>query len=324
MDSETHKTNDTLNVVRVGEIPEEDFPRRWLIEGLWTAQGVGILGGNPKGGKTFLGLDIAVSVATGTPCLGSFRVCESGPSLVYLAEDSLQSVRQRVAALARHRRLALSQIDLHVITASSLRLDRPDDRRRLFEAVETLRPRVLLLDPLVRLHRLDENESRAVSGLLAHLREIQRRWDVAVVLVHHSRKGGAAQGGEGLRGSIDLWAFGDSNLYLRRSHDKILLSMEHRSAPAPAPVSLKLVDADEKTIHLEIVAGYREKIDPDQQLREDVLSILEATPSLTRTELRKRLRVNNARLGEALRHLEIDRLIRRESNAWIPSPRQPE
>jgi len=46
--------------------PEE---QRWRIEGLWSADAVGIVGGEPKCCKSFLALDMAVAVASGTPCL---------------------------------------------------------------------------------------------------------------------------------------------------------------------------------------------------------------------------------------------------------------
>lgn len=44
----------------------------WMVEGLWGAEAVGIIGGEPKSGKTFLALDLAVAVATGAPCLRRF------------------------------------------------------------------------------------------------------------------------------------------------------------------------------------------------------------------------------------------------------------
>ena len=50
--------------LRPGEL--EDRPRQqdWLVDTLWGEQAVGILGGEPKCGKTFLALDIAVAVAS--------------------------------------------------------------------------------------------------------------------------------------------------------------------------------------------------------------------------------------------------------------------
>ena len=77
-----------LPVVRVGEIAEDELAERWLVEQLWCARSVGVIGGAPKSAKTWLGLDMALSVATGTPCLGKYAVPEPGPVLVYLAEDA--------------------------------------------------------------------------------------------------------------------------------------------------------------------------------------------------------------------------------------------
>ena len=103
-----------------------------------------------------MGIDFAVSVASRTPCLDHFDVEAQGPALVYLAEDALHSVRDRIAQLCAHRGLALSALDLHVITAPSLRLDRTRDQHALDATLSALQPKLLLLDPLIRLHSLDE------------------------------------------------------------------------------------------------------------------------------------------------------------------------
>jgi RecA-family ATPase len=49
---------------------------------------------------------------------------------------------------------------------------------------------------------------------LAYFRSLQRRLDLSVMLVHHTRKNAAGElaAGQGLRGSSDLHAFGESNL----------------------------------------------------------------------------------------------------------------
>ena len=310
---------ESLPVVRVGEIPREESPRRWLIEGLWGASAVGLIGGHPKGGKTFLALDIALSVASGTPCLGTYPVMEPGRALVYLAEDSLQAVRARTEALARHRRLALGDLDLYVITSSSLRLDLAPYRARLLRMVERIRPRVLVLDPLVRLHSRDENSATEIAELLSHLRALQRRFDVAVVLVHHARKSGAPHGqpGQSLRGSGDLWAWSDSALYLRRSGEHMILSMEHRAAAAPDPVFVRLAHADQERVHLEVLAGHVDKSHQGRPpITEALVCALAEEQPLTREQLRSRLSVRNERLGEALTALERDGRIERGSEGW--------
>ena len=50
-----------------------------------------MIGGVSRCAKTWLGLDMALSVATGTPCLGKYAVSEPGPVLVYLAETGFWS-----------------------------------------------------------------------------------------------------------------------------------------------------------------------------------------------------------------------------------------
>src|SRR5690242_14697247 len=109
-----------LPVVRVGEIAEPDSGPRWLVEGLCGASCVGVIGGAPKCVKTWLGLDLALSVARGTACLGHYAVPQPGPVLVYLAEDALPVVRGRIAGMARHRGLDLAAVEVHVITAPVL------------------------------------------------------------------------------------------------------------------------------------------------------------------------------------------------------------
>jgi hypothetical protein len=234
-----------LPVARACELPLCPPEQRWLIEDLWAEQAVGIIGGEPKCGKSFLALDLLVAVASGAPCLRRFPAVRRGPVLLYAAEDALHLVRTRLEGLCRIAAVSLRDLPIHVITAPSLRLDRADDRQQLHATIGALRPLVLVLDPFVRLHRVDENASSEVAPLLAYLRELQRGFALAVVLVHHARKGaGAVRGGQALRGSSELHAWGDSNLYLRRIEDRLLLSIEHRAAPSITGLPLVLRDHD--------------------------------------------------------------------------------
>ena len=218
-------------------LPEE----RWLIEGLFAEEGVGIVGGEPKCCKSFLALDMAVSVASGAPCLGRFAVAMPGPVLLYAAEDALPVVRERLAGICEAAQVDFERLNLEVITASSLRLDLAEDRDRLAATVAAVRPRLLVLDPFVRLHRIDENSSGEVAPLLAFLRDVQRACHVAVAVVHHAKKGaGNARAGQALRGSSEFHAWGDSNLYLRREGERLTLCVEHRAAAAIPPMDVKL------------------------------------------------------------------------------------
>ena len=224
---------------RLADCPEQ---QRWLVAGLWSEEAVGIIGGEPKCCKSFLALDLAVAVAAGTPCLRRFPVPRPGRVLLYPAEDALHIVRRRLDGICAAAGLSLADLDVQVITAPSLRLDLDADRASLDETVASLKPRLLVLDPFVRLHRIDENVSGEVAPLLAVLRELQRRHAIAVAIVHHARKGaGNIRAGQALRGSSEFHAWGDSNLYLRRDgDDRIVLTVEHRAASAMPSVTLQL------------------------------------------------------------------------------------
>jgi AAA domain len=309
-----------LPTQRVGEIEQTDGTEHWLVRSLWSEQAVGFIGGAPKSCKSWFGLDLAVSIASGTACLDRFEVQTQGPALVYLAEDSLEQVRRRIEGLCRHRHLDIAQLDLHVITASSLRLDLESDQLRLATTLRELRPRLLLLDPLVRMHRIDENSSADISRLLGLLRELQREHAVAIAVVHHMSKRTRAQLGQALRGSTDLHAWSDSSAYLVRRRGRLVLSLEHRSAAAPEPLGVALV-GDEEHTHLEIRAPEADENDldpgPPSPLTHQLCQLLEgASQPMTRGALRAALRVNNQRLGDALKELERQRIIERVSGRW--------
>lgn len=304
---------DPLPSCRAGQLQHNEVQERWLIEALWAEQGVGVLGGAPKSCKSWMALEMATAVAAGVPCLGHFAVPNPGPTLVYLAEDALPAVKERIASLCDARGLCLDTLDLHVITAPALRLDIEDDFRRLVATVEVIGPRLLVLDPFVRLHHADENRAGEIAAILGRLRALQRARKVAILVVHHARKvTSGLSPGQALRGSTDFHAWVDCLLYLRRDRHGIRVAIEHRSAPAAEPFHVEL---DPVRPHLRKVEGDLEAKAPT--LAQRILSELgSASQPLRRTELRARLAVNNQRLGAALHQLQAQGLLRRSAEGW--------
>ncbi len=250
-----------LPIQRASQLAASGPQTQWLVEELWSEQAVGILGGEPKCCKSFLALDVAVSVASGAACLRQFPVRRSGPVLLFPAEDSLAVVRQRLEGIAAVAQVPFASLAVQVITAPSLRLDTPKDQLRLADTVREHRPVLLILDPLIRLHRVDENDATQIGALLSYLRELQRQFQLAVLLVHHSRKDSqSSRPGQALRGSSELHGWGDSNLYLRRKGSQLTLSTEHRAAPSRDHIPLQLAESG-STVALTVVQ--RANIQPD-------------------------------------------------------------
>ena len=153
------------------------------------------------------------------------------------------------------------------------------------------------------MHRLDENSAAEISGLLGYIRDLQRRFDVAIILVHHASKKQRSQPGQALRGSSDLHAIGDCNAYLARNGQHLVLTLEHRAAASPEPMLLEL-DVHRNGTCLRVVKGaLSESSTPS--LDDQILDALRsAHQPLPRGVLRAQLRVNNKRLGDALRRLD--------------------
>lgn len=317
-----------LPVVRAADLEELDPAHRWLIQSLWMQHGVGTIGGLPKSLKSWLGLDVAVSVASGTACLDTFAVSDPGGVLLYMAEDAGPLVKARLLGLCRHRGLDLKALLIHVITAPTVRLDLLPDQHRLAETVRRLAPRLLILDPLVRLHQANENQAGEVAPILGYLRALQRAHNLAVIVVHHCRKNGSATGGLSLRGSGDFFAWVDTALSLRRRQHTLVLSVEHRAAAAPDPLTLALLGT-EQDMHLGIVTSEGPAAPPiPADLDAMILLALEhaGRDGLARASLRAAVGVRNERVGEALTRLAAAGKVARRGDSWlrVPLPHTPQ
>ena len=174
----------TMRAAQIDSARPSSAAQNWLIEGLWSAEAVGIIGGEPKCGKSFLALDLAVSVASGAPCLRHFPTCQCGPVLLFAAEDAAHIVRARLEGIAAAAAIDFQNLDVHLIAVPALRLDRHDHQQALAATVAQLQPKLLVLDPFVRLHCIDENVAAEVAPLLAYLRSLQRCHHTAVARSH--------------------------------------------------------------------------------------------------------------------------------------------
>lgn len=319
-----------FDVVPAHQLPVQPPEHRWLIQDLWATGGVGIIGGEPKTCKSFLALGMGVAVASGQPCLGCFPVPHPGRVLLYAAEDALHVVRDRLEGIADHHGLDLTELDVWVITATTVRLDAEDHRHQLVDTVATLEPALLILDPFVRLHRVDENVSSAVAPLLAFLRQLQRTHGCAVALVHHTRKNpGSARAGQTLRGSSELHAWGDSNLYIRRRKNGLSLSIEHRAHPSVPDLALALY-SDDSSMALVVLdepeSPNPPSGDPDPPPPRE--RILEALRQLGRPthlrDLRRRCRIRNATICQVLNELEAEGCVERTKDGWMVARTAPQ
>lgn len=209
---------------------KEFSDQRWLVESIWPEQSCGFISGPSGARKTWLALELCISVATGKPALKRFMVPRAGPALYIAGEDQLKNLQSRMKLLAQGRGISASELGNLHFTAEQGILASDDARQRLEGYCQSLRPRLIVLDPLVRMHMADENSATELQPILASLRQMQRTYGVSLLVTHHLRKkrGEDSNGGrkmELLRGTGDLGAWADTVIVVERHG-------EHGAAPS--------------------------------------------------------------------------------------------
>ena len=318
----------------IGDIEALSDDDQWLVSDLISNQSLTVLAATPKTGKTFAVLELAIAVAAGTSVFGRFAAPEPGSVLIFPAEDNVRAIRGRIEALCKAKKLDISSLPIHVITAESLLLDDEESREELEELLEHLRPSLLILDPLVRLHSGAESYAGHIAKLFGYLRQIIRRFDLSMVVTHHVSKnrGASHQPGQSMRGSGDIAASFDHGWMMEKLKDGcIRLTIEQRCAEAPDPMRMRLRSTEGGGLYFEVLEELEEddaegpeeeehpsrasqprprKTRPKPPLKDSVLGMLKASSTpLSQVYIRRALGVRNERLTQALRELQAEERI---------------
>jgi len=185
--------------------------RRWLIGSFAIRGHVTVLVAPPGAGKSTLGIALATAAATGREDLVGETVHESVKSWVWNNEDDQDELRRRLAAVVQRWSIELDTIrnrlglnsgaDRPLLVARAGRdgaVARLPDIDAIAERVSANGIGLLVVDPFVETHEVDENDNAQIKAVAVMWREIARRCDCAVVLVHHTGKPPAA--------APDAWA----------------------------------------------------------------------------------------------------------------------
>lgn len=199
-------------------------PIRYVVEE-YVVEGLTVLGGRPKLGKSWLALDFAVAVATGGRALGSIQ-CEQGDVLYLALEDNprrLQSRLRETLEASEHQPAGLERLTFRTKAG---RLD--GDLMQTLEAwrARCSDARLVIVDVLAKV-RPQRGKGEGVYEYDYRCAEPLQQWaithGVAVVVVHHVRKAEAEDPLEMLSGSNGLSGAADTILVLARDTHGITL-----------------------------------------------------------------------------------------------------
>lgn len=198
--------------------------RSWLVDPLIPRRQVTLLSGEGGVGKSFLALQLAVAVATGTEWIGYRPV--QGKALFVSAEDELDEIHRRLVPMIEKMGLLPSDLrdleiaDLCQQASTLLGIPngeggiRPTD---LFEGVREQvrrhRPTLIVIDTLSDTFGGDENKRQEARQFIRMLRELASEADSAVLVTAHPSLSGQ-HSGSGSSGSTAWNASVRSRLFL--------------------------------------------------------------------------------------------------------------
>ena len=187
---------------------EASIPRRpWITPGYLLRGSVTLLTGPAAALKSTAVLGWGTSLALGAD-FGRFRPVKPCKLIVYNVEDDRDEQRRRLSATLRQFDATPDDIIGKVFRVGpnsiGTLLARDSDGKLMFTpamaAVEKLitaeKPDVLIVDPLAELHSEEENDNTALRAVIAAFRALAVRYQMAIVILHHTRKGSALSPGD--------------------------------------------------------------------------------------------------------------------------------
>lgn len=214
----------------------------WILEGI-IPQGVALmLGGEMKSLKTMFVFDIAIAVATGGKFLNKFQANGKQIVLVYSPESGKDKIYRRLHQLCWGHGLNPKDVSpsIIIITPQDINLNDSTDLKRFKRTIEEYRPNLIILDPLINLHRgLDEN-SAEIKPLLDNIRSLLTCENMSLLLCHHLNKSHANHSAQhGLRGHGSIGGWNDGLITISKcgeAWDSLRrVSIDHKDEEGPEP-----------------------------------------------------------------------------------------
>jgi hypothetical protein len=180
-------------------------PTRWLVKNWIPRESLGMLHGPSAGGKSFVTVDLAMSVAVGKSHWNGSRV-RQGRVLCLSGEGQGGFVR-RIQAWCQQNEVNSGDLSVY---DKQLDLDTPQGLAELVAEIElhTAPPDLIIIDTLHCYYAGDENSSKDARAMIANLKIVIDRFGCSVLVVHHTGLGESAQqrarGSSSWRGALDF------------------------------------------------------------------------------------------------------------------------
>ena len=184
-------------------------PRPWIVPEFALRGSVTLLTGAPSALKSTFILGVAVSIALKCNYGPNFSPKSAGNVLVYNVEDDREEQRRRLSATLRYFGATPRDIMgkvvqigpehiglLYVRDEFTGKISHTPAMSQFIDLIAERRPDVVVVDPLAELHNVQENDNNAIRLILAEFRSLAIRYNMAVIVLHHTKKGAGQAAGD--------------------------------------------------------------------------------------------------------------------------------
>ena len=221
----------------------------WMVDEWMPDSTIAFLVSPPGHYKTWIELDLAISVASGEPFLGKYKINKPGPVIIIQQEDHHGQTAERLAVIQRSRLNIRPEnnedgfieldvpLDLPIYVHPDRKLRFDDDKimRALSKTIEAIQPRLVILDPLYSAGSTDDYMAKTAEQMFAfkHLRDST---GCSFLVAHHRKKGAEGNARDGIWGSQFLNAFLETGIQVTKTSETQVKVNRHFKSEGVVPV----------------------------------------------------------------------------------------
>jgi hypothetical protein len=233
----------------------------WLVTDVIQRGSNGFICSLPKVGKSWLAVDLALSLALGMPWLG-FSVPRPVRTALVTREDNPTLTKWRMSHLLRGKNRTTTELERHLFVNSreqspEFRLDKADLLSSMISGLKSLKPEFVILDVFNVMHEADENDNTEMRKVVEQLSVLQREVSCSIGVVHHFNKQSEGSLTQRLRGASAIagwaeWLIGIESIAGEQKTRR--MSFELKAASQPDPITYAVeTDELEHSSHIERV-----------------------------------------------------------------------
>lgn len=302
----------------------------WLVSDWLPDASVTFMVSPPESYKTWILLDLAVSVSAGVPFLGQFSVNSTGPTLIIQQEDSHSGLTDRLALIVEQKLGLNAKIEgenwqvptmpdlpIYIHPSRMLRFDNKKVIEELEKQIEIIKPKVVMIDPLYSTTSGTDNYMSDLASKMMVLKAWRDKYGCSFVIAHHSKKNldPDSTAREDSWGSQFLNAFLEAGWQIRRNaklpSNEIIVRRHSKVMGNQKPISLTFDISTKYPMKYQVTArGYEitQSTENRQPAQAGLLDMLQGE-DLTQADIATRMGKGRSTISRQIRQLEAAGLV---------------